>query len=113
MREGLDLFVVADGMGGHEAGEVASEMAVETLCRESRRRLADADIETMQSDAFENAFEESFQAANNGIKDYSVTLGNDMGTTMVALRPVWQMVLISDSSSAQANRWVLPINNSP
>ena len=25
------LFVVADGMGGHEAGEVASEIAVETL----------------------------------------------------------------------------------
>jgi len=28
------LFVVADGMGGHAAGEVASEMAVQTLERE-------------------------------------------------------------------------------
>ena len=25
------LFVVADGMGGHEAGEVASEIAINTL----------------------------------------------------------------------------------
>ena len=28
------LFVVADGMGGHAAGEVASEMAVEIVSRE-------------------------------------------------------------------------------
>ena len=27
----LGLFVVADGMGGHNAGEVASHMAVETI----------------------------------------------------------------------------------
>jgi len=29
-----DLFVVADGMGGHAAGEVASEMAVRIISRE-------------------------------------------------------------------------------
>jgi protein phosphatase len=28
------LFVVADGMGGHAAGEVASEMAVQIVLRE-------------------------------------------------------------------------------
>ncbi|MEW5984790.1 MAG: PP2C family serine/threonine-protein phosphatase [Acidobacteriota bacterium] len=30
-RLGLGLFVVADGMGGHAAGEVASKIAVETI----------------------------------------------------------------------------------
>jgi len=29
--EDLGLFVVADGMGGHQAGEIASQMAVDTL----------------------------------------------------------------------------------
>lgn len=31
INESLSLFAVADGMGGHEAGEVASELAVQTL----------------------------------------------------------------------------------
>lgn len=32
----LHLFVVADGMGGHAAGEVASQVAVHTICRTVR-----------------------------------------------------------------------------
>lgn len=43
------LFIVADGMGGHAAGEVASEMATQLIAQEfrpvrgSRRRAHGAD----------------------------------------------------------------------
>jgi len=76
------LFVAADGMGGHEAGEVASKMAVEVICREAMARLSQ--VHTESPETLENILDEAFQAANNSIKDHSETLGNDMGTTLTA-----------------------------
>jgi protein phosphatase len=40
----LGLFVVADGMGGHNAGEVASHLAVETIYAFIKESAASADI---------------------------------------------------------------------
>jgi PPM family protein phosphatase len=37
------LFMVADGMGGAAAGEIASEMAVEIVLQQMRRRWSEAD----------------------------------------------------------------------
>ena len=82
LRDGLDLFVCADGMGGHDKGEVASQMAVEIICERSGERLTQVDRVTPER--LENILEESFQDANNGIKSHSESLRNDMGTTMVA-----------------------------
>ncbi len=78
----IDLFVVADGMGGHDAGEVASQMAVAGICAEARGRLANGQRPTPER--LENVLEEAFRHSNNSIKSHSETMGNDMGTTMVA-----------------------------
>ena len=43
--EDLQLFVVADGMGGHSAGEVASSLAVETIVGFIRRSASKGDGE--------------------------------------------------------------------
>jgi PPM family protein phosphatase len=43
--ESLRLFIVADGMGGHSAGEVASSLAVETIVGFIRRSESDHDGE--------------------------------------------------------------------
>ena len=78
----IRLYVAADGMGGHEAGEVASRMAVDTICREAAARCDR--VNKITPETLENILDESFQAANNAIKDHSEQLGNDMGTTLVA-----------------------------
>jgi serine/threonine protein phosphatase PrpC len=40
----LGVFVVADGLGGHNAGEVASELAVESIVASMRRTLVGEDV---------------------------------------------------------------------
>lgn len=82
LTQDVRLYVAADGMGGHEAGEVASRMAVDTICREAAIRFDRAN--QISPETLENILDESFQAANNGIKDHSEEMGNDMGTTLVA-----------------------------
>ena len=82
LRPGIYLYVVADGMGGHESGEVASEMAVATISHVARERLRNQPDPT--DEVLENVLDEAFQAANNTIKEHSIRMGNDMGTTLVA-----------------------------
>ena len=82
LTPGVEIFVVADGMGGHDCGEVASQLAVETLIRVARQRI---DVSPRPNlDAIENILDEAFQEANNTIKGNAEARGNDMGTTCVA-----------------------------
>ncbi len=74
-----NLYIVADGMGGHNAGEVASELAVTTV-----RAGAKNGIRTMDQ------FREVVQQANTAI--YTASLDDStqsgMGTTLTALAVV-------------------------
>jgi serine/threonine protein phosphatase PrpC len=82
LTDGVEIFVVADGMGGHDCGEVASQLAVDTLVAVARQRV---DVSPRPSvDAIENILDEAFQEANNTIKGNAEARGNDMGTTLVA-----------------------------
>lgn len=79
--EGTDLFVVADGMGGHDAGEIASKIAVDTLLSEAGKRLNVTPRPGI--DTLENILDESFQEGNNRVKSTGEERGSDMGTTLV------------------------------
>lgn len=77
-RPEIGLWAVADGMGGHEVGDVASRMIVDALARVgSAERLSD----------FVDTVEQALMDVNNGILDYADLMFDKatMGSTLVAL----------------------------
>ncbi len=77
-----ELYIVADGMGGHDGGEVASHIAVTTMRRIARDR--EGALEEGR-ERIESMLHEAFTRANNAVKDEADRKGNDMGTTLVAM----------------------------
>lgn len=63
------LFMVADGMGGAAAGEVASAMAIETVLQEMRQRWVAGG--TSDPEAFAAAIRDAGAAANSRIHRYA------------------------------------------
>lgn len=95
LAKGVDIFAVADGMGGHDSGEVASKLAIDTLAAVARERMSAPSRPTLE--AIENILDEAFQEANNTVKGSAEVRGNDMGTTLVAC------MLIDDEIALWAN----------
>lgn len=92
------LFVVADGMGGHAAGEVASEMAVNVIARElgSIRGLTDQEAGERLS--------ASIRRANEAIFDRTLAEHDKrgMGTTATAMVLLPRRYLIGQVGDSRA-----------
>ena len=88
--QGLGVFVVCDGMGGHAAGEVASQIAVETVLSFFQERKPSVENDAYLEDAPVGArlLAEAVKKANDAILAYADEHKNTsgMGTTLVAAR---------------------------
>jgi len=75
------VLILADGMGGHHKGEVASKIGVRTLAAELHRFLGDAD---MNEEKYYDLFTKAFSVANWHILRYTDTHpeAEGMGTTI-------------------------------
>ncbi len=94
---GTTLFAVADGLGGHSAGEVASATAVRVLARLDRTRPAT--VEEAQT-GLVTAFEE----ANRAVRDEAALDPTQagMGTTLTAALLAGEQLVIAHVGDSRA-----------
>ena len=76
----LGLFTVADGMGGHSAGEVASGTIANTI---AQRALTLNPLQPTSPDDHLKWLKETVEAANRAVFDLRKSAGTDMGSTLV------------------------------
>ena len=84
------LFIVADGMGGHAAGEVASEMAVQIVQREL------AGVRDLDSDDVVQLVASALKLANRAIHERTLTEVDKQGmgtTASVLLLGAWKYLI--------------------
>ncbi len=97
----FDVYVVADGMGGHQCGEVASRMATGTIAGYFRNRGAGA----VNSTHVGEVLRASLLEANDRIHRRAVTspVHRGMGTTVVAAAfdPGNQMVHVAHAGDSR------------
>ncbi len=103
----LPLYLVADGMGGHAAGEVASRVAVATVRAEVRRecaRVGKAPAGVTDPLLAEKILVAAFQAANTAIRETAASdramLG--MGTTLTGAWCVADTLVIGHVGDTRA-----------
>ncbi|WP_028550357.1 Stp1/IreP family PP2C-type Ser/Thr phosphatase [Paenibacillus sp. UNC451MF] len=99
---GFVLAIVADGMGGHQAGDVASQMAVDIIQNELQSIASDASVEQRRiqvKQAVELANEKIFEFASQRENYYG------MGTTVVTVLADEQSVVIGHIGDSRAYRF--------
>jgi len=107
----LGLFVVADGMGGHAAGEVASRLAVDTIKQWMARYLEGADVTMVGQPIASRSREANFllssiRLANGMIYDAAQSRYEyaGMGTTVVSVLALDDHVVLAHVGDSRIYR---------
>ncbi len=102
----LGLLILADGMGGYNAGEVASAMAVDVIAREMGRQL-NGDNPPRSVRDLRRIMEVCVSDANRAIFDaaHSKAAYAGMGTTLVMALLQGESLLIGHVGDSRAYRW--------
>jgi serine/threonine protein phosphatase PrpC len=102
----MGLYVVADGMGGHAAGDVASGLAISTMAENMATHLLVPQLSSAvnSNEAFDAQLwlANAVQAANEAVYAQRQSTDTNMGTTLVAALIIGNKVHIANVGDSRA-----------
>jgi serine/threonine protein phosphatase PrpC len=103
----LGLFAVADGMGGHEGGEVASKLALQVLATQVMQTIALPELagELALDEDIIGCLRQATIAANDEVYLARQKRENDMGTTLTAVLIRDDRIFLVHVGDCRAYRW--------
>lgn len=103
----LGLFIVADGVGGQAAGEVASRLATDTIWSSLRETiwLPELQGESVLPETIVARLEEAVHGANQVVYQQRTELGTDMGTTITLALVRGTTAVVANVGDSRTYRW--------
>jgi protein phosphatase len=106
---GVGVYAVADGMGGHAGGEVASALAIATVTDGLVRRFIAPQFNPSSAEPsgeqITGWLTDAVQSANSRIHLERTQRGTDMGTTLVVALLTPQKLYIANVGDSRAYLW--------
>lgn len=103
----VGLFIVADGIGGHDGGEVASKLAVQTIAQQVLQDVIWPILrgETLLVETLRDYLEQAVQTANRLIFELSRERSSDMGTTLTMALVINGLAIIGSVGDSRTYVW--------
>jgi protein phosphatase len=114
MGKSIGLYLVCDGLGGHQAGEVASHLAIETIVSELSTTFPmlklsmDGEYTRFSRQTIDNCIHSAIHQANNTIRSYAETYpikAGNMGTTLTLALVYNEKAYIANIGDSRTYIW--------
>ena len=102
LNQPIGLYVVADGMGGHEGGEVASGLVTQVMAQTAVSDLLTPTASQQKPPDYANWLTQAVQKANTAVFQHAHTAQNDRGTTVVATLVVGATAYVAHVGDSRA-----------